>query len=156
MAFRLEPEPELESESEPESEPEPVMAKAVWERGDTPYDGLHDIRNTGKWDYTQTAMGRWMAENKRLDEIAGRRYDLWEKGTRWLCLEPNCDWSTEVDIDDFTGQEIKPEMCGREGCGGKRLERLESVSVFFACLFPFLIVSFLEDSLLTRWINRTI
>jgi hypothetical protein len=46
----------------------------------------------------------------------------------------NCGWSTEVDIDDFTGEEIKPEICGKEGCRGKKLERIEGVSHTF--FFP--------------------
>lgn len=99
-----------------------------------PYDGLRDIRNTQKSGYMQGAVGRWLAENRRLDEIATRRYDLWENGTRWQCLKPNCEWSTEVDIDNFTGEEIKPEMCRKDGCGGKRFERIEGVSISFACL----------------------
>ena len=133
MALLLEPEPDSDSESElnseSEPEPEPVTTTANLGRADAPHDGLHDILNPRKWDFAQTAIGRWLAENKRLDEIARRRYDLWENGTKWQCLNPNCDWDTEVDIDDFTGKEIKPEMCGSEGCGGKTLERIEGVSI---------------------------
>ena len=126
ITFRLEPEPDSEPDSELESEP--TAATTILSRTDGPHD-LHSIGNTWKWQYTQGAAGRWLAENRRLDEIARRRYDLWESGTRWQCLEPNCDWSTEVDIDDFTGKEIKPEMCKRDGCEGTRFERIEGVSI---------------------------
>jgi hypothetical protein len=136
ITFRLEPEPdaEYESQSNSESEPELVAETATFGRADAPHDGLHDIRNTRKSDFTQSAIGRWLAEHKRLNDIARRRYELWESGTRWQCLKTHCGWSTEVDIDDFTGEEIKPEMCGKEGCRGKRLERIEGVSHIF--FFP--------------------
>ena len=125
ITFRLEPEPDSKSESNSESEPEHVE---IFDRADAPYDSRHDIRNTRKSEFAQSVVGRWLAEYKRLDDIASRRYDLWESGTRWQCLNTNCGWSTEVDIDDFTGEEIKPEMCRREECRGKELERIEGVS----------------------------
>lgn len=143
-AFHLEPETDSESESEPNSKlgPKTTAATVNLGRTDVPYGGLRDIRITRKPSYMQGAVGRWLAENRRLDEIASRRYNLWENGTRWQCLEPNCDWSTEVDIDDFTGKEIEPEVCRRDGCGSKRFERIEGVSIPFACLssyhFPIL------------------